>query len=250
MYLQHLDQDWVTAQQAVVTLSPLSPPSTELISITLDLIVIVDRLLTLLRQRSELIDLCRFRLQWEALRSQCIQDCDRFSASVDSIVTDYLDWLPVSIQSTTATKHEGQEISSSRNGKSAVICEELSKLESPSKPARDTASPDKSPNSSGRMKSSPSMNKLRLPLIRSRIESLQIRFDSLSTTTLPRLGAMLDKMIDTAAPLKASGAAQGIGNSGVLPDYLLDAQDDIEARVSGLSSYLAMCRRLEHWWSR
>lgn len=93
------------------------------------------------------------------------------------------------------------------------------------------------------------MNKLRLPLLRSRIESLQIRYHSLAKTTVPRLGAMLDKMIDAAAPLKTNGDADSREHSGAVPEYLLDAQDDLEGKVSGLSSSLAMCRRLERRWT-
>ena len=93
------------------------------------------------------------------------------------------------------------------------------------------------------------MQKLRLPLIRSRIESLQIRYDGLAKTTVPRLGAMLDKMIDTATPLKTNGDAQPSEHSGAVPEYLLDAQDNLEGGLSALSSSLAMCRRLERWWT-
>lgn len=61
---------------------------------------------------------------------------------------------------------------------------------------------------------------------------------------------MLDKMIDTAAPLKANGAAKTGEHGGAVPDHLLDAQDDLEVRVSGLSTSLDMCRCLERWWTR
>lgn len=236
----------------MITLSPLSPPSTELVSITLDLIVIVDRLLTLLRQRSELIDLCRLRLKWEALRSQCLQDCDRFSTDVDDIVTDYLDWLPGTGQTAPS------DLASVNDTKrSPVLSSQISPSDTrsaapytPPAPTKYGGSPSTSPNSSFRMRASPSMNKLRLPLIRSRIESLQIRYDTLSLTSAPRLGAMVDKMIDTAAPLKTNDVAQGSEHTGAVPEYLLDAQDDLEVRVSGLSSTLDMCRLLEKRWAR
>lgn len=234
------------ADYVVITLSPLSTPSTELVSITLDVIVILDRIFILLRHRSQLLDLCQSRFQWEILRSQCFQDCARFLISIDNVLQDFLDWMPDAKMADVVVPSLPTEVDHPSNQPSVKVEDPLTPKQKQSRliPA-SIYTP--SPKSSPVKQASPGRQLLYLPLVRSRIGSLEIRHENLSMTTIPRLGAMLDRMIDVAAPLIASQSAE---HKGAIPDHFLDAQDDMESRVLGLGTALIQCRNLEQWWIR
>ena len=87
-------------------------------------------------------------------------------------------------------------------------------------------------------------------MLRSQITNLRIRHTTFSTTVLPRVGALLDKMIDVAGPLKGLGGVngpfdEGAEGDGAVPGELLDAQDDLEAQATKIGEHVQWCQRLE-----
>ena len=67
---------------------------------------------------------------------------------------------------------------------------------------------------------------------------------------LPRIGALLDRMIDIAGPLKGLGGVNGPihggqEGDGAVPGELLDAQDDLEAQVTSVGEHVQWCQQLE-----
>ena len=67
---------------------------------------------------------------------------------------------------------------------------------------------------------------------------------------LPRAGALLDKMIDIAGPLKGLGGVDGPKEEeqegdGAVPEELLDAQEDLEAQAAQVGEHVAWCQKLE-----
>jgi len=96
---------------------------------------------------------------------------------------------------------------------------------------------------------------LHLPLLHSSIINLQIRHHNLSSTGLARTGALLDKMIHCAGPLKDLGGPSGPtryageqNESGAVPDALLEVQEGLEAEVEQVGEEIALCRQLEQQW--
>lgn len=160
-----------------MTLIPLTPPSTDLVSVTLALILVVDRLLTLLRQRAELLELCQLRLQWEALRQHCSKEITQVQVNMDGITQSYCAWYPRS---------------------------------------EEPCNPD--------------------PVERSSALAIQSTIHSLSSTDIASCGAILDRMIDIAAPLRTLPGLAGThvdgASGGAVPIEFLDMQDRLEARAA------------------
>jgi hypothetical protein len=234
-----------------VTQIPLTPPSTELVEVTLDLIVVVDRLLTLLRRRSELLELTKLRLQWDELRLSCYEELDGMKMESDLIVARKCEWLPIGARSRTS--HADTNIPPSSPKPPSTRLHDPDAV--PTTPRQRIFSLPDSPSPSRRSPGStlyatPRRASLRIPLLRSQIINLRIRHTTLSTTVLPRVGILLDKMIDIAGPLKGLGGINGPKNNdadgdGAVPGELLDAQDDLEAQATSIGEHVQWCQRLE-----
>lgn len=202
------------ADDAVVTLSPLTPPSTELVSITLALIVVVDNLLTLLRQRGELLDLCQLYLEWNELYRVSLHQCTVIKGEVDAALATYREWVPGTIDP-PRTDVEVNDVE-----RSAVVG------------------------------AAPAASDTRRTSAHARLLDLQDRFDHLSEHDVPSAGILLDRMIDLAAPLKGSGGIPGSKEAseedveGAVPTTILDRQDELEALSAQLRIDLAVGHRV------
>jgi hypothetical protein len=98
----------------------------------------------------------------------------------------------------------------------------------------------------------PKRGSLKLTLLHSQIVNIRIRHTTFSTTSLPRLGVVLDKMIDIAGPLKGLGGINGPPEQredgegdGAVPEELLDAQDEFEALAAAIGEDVHWCQQLE-----
>jgi hypothetical protein len=247
-----LVKSWSVLINLAVTLIPLTPPSTALVEVTLDLIVVVDRLLTLLRRRSELLELTKFRLQWNELRMSCAKELDAMKTEGALIVKRKCEWLPTGAASRIADNRQPDPPPGSP---APPLGSATSLLVTPTTPKHRTLSIN---NASSPSHSSPSSSplatprraSLRIPLLRSQIVNLRIRHTTFSTSVLPRAGALLDKMIDIAGPLKGLGGIYGPKEheqegDGAVPEELLDAQEDIEARAARIGEHVVWCQQLE-----
>lgn len=259
------------------TLLPLTPPSTQLISITLALIVLVDRLLTLLRHRGDLLELTSLRLQWDVMRWQIMQETAKVQAEIDEIARVKGRWTPPqAIVDKSRARRPSVEIrpdsettpastpmpisaalpppSDSSTSLSSLL-EGPSLLITPSKSAHGISRSKRDSVSSLSSLLSPNSPKrhFHLPLLHSSIINLDIRQRNLSAGLISRSGKVLDKMIDVAIPLKNLGGAEGPteeDQQGAVPDELLDIQDDIEGNMSDISGRIAWCQELEEQWKR
>jgi hypothetical protein len=233
------------------TLLPLTPPSTHLVSITLALIVLIDRLLTLLRHRTELLALTSLRLKWDDLRWEVMQETRKIKAEIDDIVQSKGKWLPPHARE--APKGPGQT--------GAAKADDGSREPRVAPPRSETSSHEKNAESPEcQLPASPLLIKtprrsLALPILHSQIINLQIRYKNISTTALTRSGAALDKMIDLAASLRGLGGIDGPNDdvtvpAGAVPDELLDLQDELEAEVQEVRSRVSWVKQLEEQWDR
>ncbi|OCF41891.1 hypothetical protein I317_04301 [Kwoniella heveanensis CBS 569] len=232
---------------------PLTAPSTHLVSITLDLVVLVDQLLKLLRHRGELLQLTRLRLDWDRIRCEVVSETAKIREEVDSIVRDQgrwtpaVDpkiWTPVTPRSNDLDTVPPQTPPRSALATLPSIASSLSSLQLSDSPG------GRSPS---RAHSTPKRS-LHVPLLHSQLINVKIRHQTLATTKLSRSGVILDRMIDIAGPLKGLGDVNGpIGadkDSGAVPDELLDVQDELEEEVRRLGDKVSWCKDLEEHWKR
>ena len=226
-------------------------------SITLSLIVLIDRLLHLLRQRSELLDLTLLRLQWDSIRWQIGQETARIRADIQAIVEKQGGWAS-SLSDAFSPSHEAspeEDLLAASDTRTSLPTHIRYRLEGPGTQDQDHRSPDTSISS----------RRYHLPLLHSQIVNMEIRQRNLSTNLLSRSGKILDRMIDVAVPLKGLGGVSGSDDrnnananrslelgaeEGAVPNKLLDIQDDLEKGFADLSSQLAWCRALEELWTR
>lgn len=209
----------VAAKMTVVTQAPLTPPSTELVSLTLALIVVIDRLLAMLRQRSEVIELCRLRLEWESIQSLAFDELSKITHGIGLFADEYRTWIPGQVEESIGRASSEKIMSKAHEG-----C--LDPIGPASATSRST--------------------------IRDRLISLQNRLNQLAKTDVARTGRLLDCMIDIAAGLKGCETYQTTPQEtgqGAVPTLLLDRQDELEERQSRLLQQLGLCRSMEQSWS-
>jgi hypothetical protein len=289
-----------TDHNPAATLLPLTPPSTYLVSITLALILLIDKLLTLLRQRGDLLELTSLRLQWDMLRWGIVQETRKIKAEVDILVKEKQRWKPdedarPSFARASSMDYLSLPIVGENSGSLAsdfktdlpsngLLTPTKSHIpllaSSPSTPrASLLASPGSSSSlslllsPSSHLSRSTHRRSLNLPLARSQVVNLGIRHQNLASTLLVRSGAVLDKMIDIAGPLRDLGGIHGPetqsgmdreedamdetgdgsvasmqGNTdqgGAVPEDLLDIQDVLEAEVQNVGSSVEWVKGLE-----
>ncbi|WWC89179.1 uncharacterized protein L201_004097 [Kwoniella dendrophila CBS 6074] len=252
------------------TLLPLTPPSTHLVSITLDLIVLIDRLLKLLRHRGELLEMVLTRLHWDEIRWDVMKEIHQIRGEVAELVKDKASWKP-------STGLQESNLRKPRRLRSAMQREDALALHTPPRTAHNVDDPTSSLTSpklstaqpvspsigfttsspgqskSPRMQSTPK-RALYIPLLHSQVVNLGIRHKNLLVNQVKRSGTLLDKMIDLAGPLKGLGDSDGPPDSqgklqgSAVPEEMLDIQDAVEETVKNLGDQIAWCKRLESHW--
>lgn len=237
-----------------------------MVSITLALIAVIDRLLTLLRQRSELLELTIIRLQWDSLRWQIMHETAQVRAEIQEIARGKGRWKPPTFNGRHRRSSTERSLVKSASG--ASIASGMHTLTEDSPASSPPLSGENRIQSQDRRESILSVNGSpgrsatprkahRLPLLHSHIVTLEIRQRNLASTLLVRSGKTLDKMIDLSIPLKDLGGVKGPQpqeeshtESGAVPDDLLDIQDDLELGVNGLAERVGWCKELELLWSK
>ena len=102
---------------------------------------------------------------------------------------------------------------------------------------------------------SPAKVELHLVLLHSQIINLQIRHQTLSSTSLTRTGSLLDMIIDNATFLKDLGGTDGPSVAtdicgSVIPNELLEQQERLEAELLNIGARITWCKQLEVQWDR
>lgn len=247
-----------------MTLVPLTQPSTHLVSITLDLVVLVDRLLQLLRHRGELLELTALRIQWDAMRQQIVDETSKIRSEIAHIVREKAKWRPQAVLAGGSPARQSRRESTSNHGGHPETPSRTLTTSSTSQSLASIANSPPNPTSasisdrSHRRISSISLRDIAspaktLPLIHSHIVNLEIRQKTLSTTLVTRSGKLLDRMIDVALPLKGLGGVHGPtaeDTGGALPDEFLDMQDELEVEVEETTKLVSWSKALEEQWKR
>jgi hypothetical protein len=241
--------------------------------------VLVDRLLGLLRRRSELLELTSLRLQWDEMRWSVMAETEKIRKEIDGLASGEGRWTPNIETARSNSPHLGhiQGMSGSRSdvGLAQTIGSNSTSTSSssisrsytmPSMASMSISSPPEtrripylplSPRTPHTLASpsdrrTPSKRTLHLTLLLSQIKTLEIRQRNLASNQVSRSAAILDKMIDYAGPLKdlggISGAEDGSGKDEALPDDLLDLQDELESGVRDTQGRVEWCRDLAAQW--
>ena len=193
-------------------------------SVTLDLILIVDKLFTLLRIRGEVLELTAVRLQWDMIRWKIQLETDRCREEVMQIVEDSK-WHPPPDEVTVSSRiHSRRALSST------------SAFDPPGPLQHVSASQSLGQSS---LCLSPTLAKL----------DRQAR--DLSSDTRKVAGHLLDRMIDSATNIPGLGGIDGPQgfvngadhNRGAVPEDFLDIQDALEVSVDALPGLLAFARQ-------
>lgn len=179
-------------RRTAATQRHLSPEDTDLIELTLTTIYELDKLLHLLRDRSENLDLLGVRLTWEEHRTAAWSDLDKLLADTGSFLVTRARWMP----SIYEVMSKPEEKPSARRGSVASMASDTSVTTGPgfSRSAR-----------------------FRLAELLSR-DAAQIagKISSLRYGKIAAAGKALDKLIDNSRK--------------PVPEELLDEQDKLEER--------------------
>ncbi|RXW21160.1 hypothetical protein EST38_g4694 [Candolleomyces aberdarensis] len=172
----------------------LSPEDTDLIELTLTTIYALDKLLHLLRDRSDNLDLLGIRLDWEENRSASWKERRRLLEDLETFISSRARWSP-SIYETAATKVEDSPILTRRGSVTSL------------------ASVASESSISNPMFSRNARFKLAELLSRDAAQ-FGARVTNLSHNRVTTAGRLLDKLIDHSRR--------------PVPDVLLDEQDRLE----------------------
>ncbi|WVR06884.1 hypothetical protein IAU60_003920 [Kwoniella sp. DSM 27419] len=211
------------------TLLPLTPPSTHLVSIALDLIVLVDLLLTKLRHRYDLLELTLARLEWDRIRWEVESETRRVREEVDRMVQEQSAW-------TLGTQSDDENRSTEGTLKNqSSVSPEVIKGDAASPIGRLSAKSEGASSSPvGEVSRRCDLRKpARYTLWQSRLDEIRLRQEQISSRAA-QSGSALDRMIDLAGPLKGLGGVYGPASDtgqNAIPDELLDEQDNLEAKV-------------------
>nr|XP_031863414.1 uncharacterized protein CI109_001290 [Kwoniella shandongensis]KAA5530486.1 hypothetical protein CI109_001290 [Kwoniella shandongensis] len=265
------DLERMKEKTRAVTLLPLTPPSTHLVSITLDLIVLIDRLLTLLRHRGHVLELTSLRLQWDQVRWQIMCEARKLQAEVDDVVRDKGRWTPSSMPDTpengvaryNVEKGDESQVGPEGDDRVSVTSTPTRPTQTPgtikslhslaSAKVNNASAPTSSLSPSPSRRALSSKRSMLLPLLHSHLVSMKIRHRNLVSTQSSRCGSLLDRMIDVAGPLKGLGDVHGPckgdkNDEGAVPEELLDLQDDLDKEVEELGGKVEWCKTLEEHW--
>lgn len=214
-----------------VTLVPLTPPSTHLVEITLDLVVLVDRLLTTLRHRYELLELTSLRLQWDTLRWKALQEGQSIMTDLERALQEHGRWTQ-------------PKLSTSGDLARTVIPDVGSTVHSPPQTSA-RGSPIATRPITAPRRSGP------VHMLPTQLRNLSSRQKTLSATLVARASTTLDKMIDRAAALRGLGGIEGSDDeedNGAVPEALLDIQDDLETQSERLQQDIRKGRAVQDNW--
>lgn len=234
-----------------MTRLPLTQPSTDLVEVTLDLILLIDQLLTVLRQRGALLDLTSYRLQWDDLRHEVSREADSVNAEIEHVVAEAQAWIP------------GQSLPERRASSKLSSRPMVVPVSGGSDAAQGPSTPPGSPKKEAAMNTSrkaapPSPTKagggpksaLHLSILRSQLVGLQTRQRNFAYTLVKRSTAVLDKMIDAAARLDRLGGVTGplddaANSHNAVPEQLIELQEAIEDNAKGMSERVTWCSEFE-----
>jgi hypothetical protein len=172
----------------------LSPEDTDLIELTLTTIYALDKLLHLLRDRSDNLDLLGIRLDWEEQRSASWKERRKLLEDLESFSSSRARWSP-SIYETAATKVEDSPILSRRGSVTSLASV-----------ASETSINHPMFSRNARFKLA--------ELLSRDAAQFGARVTNLSHTRVTTAGKLLDKLIDHSRR--------------PVPDVLLDEQDRLE----------------------
>lgn len=245
-----------------MTRVPLTQPSTDLVGVTLDLILLIDQLLTVLRKRGGVLNLASLRLQWDDLRHEVSCEIESVRSEIDHVVAEAEAWLPgagpaperrLERRKSVWSNHSSQLNVSSSSGSPAEGSETpMSQSPASTSPNPRPASPTKcSTLNSSPSKPTGSRSGLHISILRSQLVGLQTRDQNLSHILVKRSGAILDRMIDSASRLEDLGGVagpvpqEGKTRHGAIPDLLIDLQEELEARAKDIASTVEWCTTFE-----
>lgn len=182
-------------------------------AITLDLIVLIDRLLTTLRHRYELLELTSLRLQWDDLRWRAVHESRRISRDLQRGVREHGLWAETS----TADAEHATVTRASLAGT----------------PRRDMHLP---------------LLKTQLRNLGSRCNTMQSTFVKRAGATLDKMIDRAGALKGLGGINGSDDEAEEV--AGAVPERLLDIQDELELDASELEGAIKQGRAVQEQWQR
>jgi hypothetical protein len=236
---------------AEMTRVPLTQPSTDLVEVTLDLILLIDQLLTVLRRRFAVLELTSLRLQWDDLRFEVSRESESVNAEIKYVVAEAQAWIP-------GAPVPDRERRGSTNLSVRPTLRSAASNNSLAESAAPATTPPQSPKQATRKLFPPSPPKqlsgpkssLHLSILRSQLVGLQSRQRNFTITLVKRSTGILDKMIDAASRLDGLGGvmgplADGERVKGAIPEDLIELQEAIEENAGIMSERVKWCGEFE-----
>lgn len=234
--------------------------------VTLDLILLIDQLLTVLRRRGAVLNLTSLRLQWDDLRYEVTREIESVRTEIDHVVAEAQTWVPGA--AIPDRRRERQGSTRSDSSPQAVLSSSSTSLSSYLEPSLgasptsqstplptrkgDTSSDRSSSINTSPVRSSAPRSALHISILRSQLVGLQTRYHKLSLNLVKRSSAILDRMIDSASRLDELGGVdgpvpqEGKTRHGAIPDQLIDLQEELEAKAKSIAALVDWCGQIEH----
>lgn len=248
-----------------MTRVPLTQPSTDLVEVTLDLILLIDQLLMVLRQRGSVLDLASLRLQWDDLRFEASREAESVKSEIDHVVAEAQAWIPGQNGPDRHDKRGGlrhhasvsRRLNASSNSSLSDAAASAATTPVTPSPSLNNLPPSPGNEASPPRKGSASPSKvvgpksaLHLSILRSQLIGLQTRHRNFSYTLVKRSSGILDRMIDSAGRLKGLGSTDGPhedkeGSGGAVPEELIDIQESIENQTRDIGQRVIWCGQFE-----
>lgn len=245
---QQLSRRFQLTDATVLTRMPLTQPSTDLVEVTLELIVIIDQLHTLLREREALLELTALRLQWDDLRFEATRESASVKVDIDHVVEVAQAWMP------------GAPAHDSRSPLKAPVPSKASSASQGSSIA-DALSPTGSSTAAAGASSirqltpspvrSASKSALHISILRSQLVGLQTRHRNYAYNLVKRASTVLDRMIDSAGRMKDLGGIEGpmedeaTERDGAVPEAFIEIQESLEEDAQDIGERVSWCSQFE-----
>jgi len=212
----------------------LSPEDTDLIELTLDTLFALDKLIHLLRFRSENLDQLGLRISWEGLRMGAWSDRETILADMDNFIRTRARWSPSAYENLAATLASIESQTPPSSGSSPSAPPSRLRLDSnASTSSISLANTLLPPNSLGLSRSA----RYKLSEAYSReAASYASRILSFRNKWIVPSAAILDKLIETSRR--------------PVPDQLLDEQDRIEDKTNGMDGISKFPMQLIMQWKK
>ena len=226
MYLRPSEQN-LTLRPTAATQRNLSPADTDLIEVTLTTLFALDKLIHLLRARSDTLDITGLRLTWEEKRIAAWKERNSIREDLQKFVKEQARWSVSTYDNIEMTHNDASPAGASRGSPPSSL---NGPTPSPSLSASDST-PRRNPNTTGVSRGA--RYKFAEDLTRD-AGRFTTRYSAVKRNQITAAGKALDKIIEKKT----------------VPDEVLDEQDRLENDIRPMDSLTKFAMDMVTQWKK